>query len=48
MQSLIKPVHFALGFYEALFGFLNPIDKEVCCLDLKFHLEAFNLILCSM
>ena len=30
MQSLIKLVHFALGFYEALLGFLNPLDKEVC------------------
>ena len=28
-------------FYEALFGLLNPIDKEVWCLDLQFHLETF-------
>ena len=30
MQSLIKLARFALGFYEALFGFLNPLDKEIC------------------
>ena len=30
MQSLIKLVRFALGFYEALLGFLNPLDKEIC------------------
>ena len=43
MQSLIKPVHFALGFHEALLGLLNPVDKEVCCLNLQFRLEALNL-----
>ena len=29
VQSFIKPVHYALRFYEALLGLLNPIDKEV-------------------
>ena len=27
-RSLIKIVHFVLGFYEALLGLLNPIDKN--------------------
>ena len=26
VQSLIKPLCFALGFYEALLGLLNPVD----------------------
>ena len=36
-------------FYEALLGFLNPIDN-VWCLDLQFHLEAFEftMIHCSL
>ena len=48
--SLIKLMCFALGFYEALLGLLNLINKEVWCLDLQFHLEAFEftMILCSL
>ena len=42
MQSDIKLMCFVLGFYEALLGLLNPVDKEVRCLDLQFHLEAFD------
>ena len=38
--NLIKLTCFALGFYEALLGLLNPVDKE--SLDLQFHLEAFD------
>ena len=50
MQSHIKLMCFVLGFYEALLGLLNPINKEVQCLDLQFHLEAFEfmIILCSL
>ena len=43
MQSLIKSVCLALGFFEASLGLLNPVDKEFCCLDLQFYLEALNL-----
>ena len=41
---------FALGFYEAFLWLLNPVDKEVWCLDLNFHLERFEfmMILSSM
>ena len=50
VQSLIKPVCFALGLYEALLGLLNPVDNEVRCLDLQFYLEAFEfmMIFCSL
>ena len=50
MQSHIKLMCFVLGFYEALLGLLNPVNKEVRCLDLQFHLEAFEfmMILCSL
>ena len=51
MQSHIKLMCFVLGFYEALLGLLNqPVAKEVRCLDLQFHLEAFEfmIILCSL
>ena len=50
MQSHIKLMCFVLGFYEALLGLLNPVDKEVQYLDLQFHLEAFEymMILCSL
>ena len=44
MQSLIKLMCFALGFYEAFLGVLNPPDKEVWCLNLQFHLEAFDFM----
>ena len=33
-------MHFALGFYEAFLGLLNPTDKEVWCLDLYFPLAS--------
>ena len=48
--SLIKLTCFALGFYEALLGLLNLVNKEVWCLDLQFHLEAFEftMIPCSL
>ena len=42
MQSHIKLMCFVLGFYEALLGLLNSVKKEVRCLDLQFHLEAFE------
>lgn len=42
VQNLIKPTHFALEFYEALLGLLNPVDKEIS-LDLQFHLEDFGI-----
>ena len=47
MQSHIKLMCFVLGFYEALLGL---VAKEVRCLDLQFHLEAFEfmMILCSL
>ena len=50
MQSHIKLMCFVLGFYEALLGLLNPVNKELRCLDLQFHLEAFEfmMILCSL
>ena len=50
MQSHIKLMCFVLGFYEALLGLLNPVNKEVRYLDLQFHLEAFEfmMILCSL
>ena len=40
MQRLIKPVCFALGFYEALLGLLNPVDKEVQCFVLRIQLMS--------
>ena len=50
MQSHIKLMCFVLGFYEALLGLLNPVNKEVRWLDLQFHLETFEfmMILCSL
>ena len=40
-----KLMCFVLGFYEALLGLLNrPIAKEVRCLGLQFHFEAFEFI----
>ena len=50
MQRHIKLMCFVLGFYEALLGLLNPVNEEVRCLDLQFHLEAFEfmMILCSL
>ena len=46
MQSHIKLMCFALGIYEALIGLLNwPVAKQVRCLDLQFHLEAFELMM---
>ena len=51
MQSHIKFMCFVLVFYEAMLGLLNwPVDKEVQCLDLQFHLEAFEFMmtLCSL
>ena len=44
MQSLIKLMCFALGFYEALLGLLNPPDEEVWCLDWQFHFKAFEFM----
>ena len=41
---MLKLACFLLGFYEALLGLLNPIAKEVRCLDLQFHFEAFEFI----
>ena len=47
MQSHIKLV-LLLGFYEALLRLVNqPVAKEVRCLDLQFHLEAFTWKLVS-
>ena len=48
MQSHIKLMCFVLGFYEALalLGLLNwSVAKEVRCLDLQFHLEAFEFMM---
>ena len=46
-QNPIKPMCFVHGFYEALLWLLNPADKGVWCLDLQFHLEAFELTILS-
>ena len=35
---------FALGFYEALLGLLNPADQGVGSLDLQFHLQVFEFM----
>ena len=50
MQSQIKLMCFLFGFYEALLGLLNPVNKEVQYLDLQFHLETFEfmMIYCSL
>ena len=48
--SLIKTMHFALGFYMALLWLLNPYIKKFDVWISTFHLEAFEfmMILCSL
>ena len=45
IQILIKIVHFALRFYEALLGLLHPIDKNFDVWIYTFHLEAFEFMM---